>query len=88
MTYKELKNKYKGYNIIAYGKPLINKEHMIPFSYTHGITDWNKAIVLDYEVEEYDKPHEVTYYYFTTMKPHKTEYEIGVVYAYIKKGDE
>lgn len=88
MTYKELGKKYKGYSIIAYGKPLDNKEHMTPFSYCYDIRNWDKAIVLDYQVEEYDKPHAVMSFSLNGMKHTGTGYVIGVVYAYVKKGEE
>ena len=87
MTFKELKKKYEGYGLIAYGKPLNNKEHMIPFSYTSNIENWDKAIVLDYEVEEYDKLHKIQHVDFKTMKWYKDTYEIGMVYAYVKEGE-
>ena len=88
MTYKELKKKYKGFGVLAYGKPLDNKEHMIPFSYCYDIRNWDKAIVLDYQVEEYDKPHAIQHFSFPEVKYKKTTYEIGIVYAYVKKGEE
>lgn len=88
MTWKELKKKYKGYGFIAYGKPLENKDHMIPFSYCHNIKNWNKAVVLDYEVEDYEKPHRISHMSFKTMKWYKDTYEVGMVYAYVKEGDE
>ena len=88
MTVKELKKKYKGYGFIAYGKPLANKEHMTPFDYTYNIKNWDKAIVLDYEVEEYDKPHAINHFSFPEVKYKETTYEIGMVYAYVKEGEK
>lgn len=50
--------------------------------------DWNKAIVLDYEVEDYDKPHAINHFSFPEVKFKETTYEIGMVYAYVKEGEE
>lgn len=82
MTVKELYNKYKGYDIILFGRPLDQKT--IPFSFLPlGRKELNSMIVKDYKVE--DKPFDTPVFSFKDLKYKKTEHYKGRVSAYCVK---
>lgn len=80
MTFKELKDKYKGYDIIAFGRPL--KQQTIPFTFLPKDKKLEECEVIDYKVE--DKEYIQYGVSFKTMKPIKPKKIKGNVYCYVK----
>ena len=81
MTFKELKKKYKGYDVIAFGVPLKDKYHCTPFTRLPKDKPLEECEVVEYEVEENE--HVQYGIHFATMKKFSTIIK-GNVYCYVK----
>ena len=80
MTFKELKKKYKGYDIIAFGKPLDKKT--IPFTFLPKDKTLDECEVADFKVEEKEQMiYGVSFKTMKQIKPYKIK---GNVYCYVR----
>lgn len=82
MKLKELYKKYKGYQIMVFGKPL--KFKTTPFTCLPKGKPLMECEVADYKVEE--KEQDIQEFKLTNegIKHHKTEHIKGDVYVYVK----
>ena len=80
MIYKELKKKYKDYDVEAFGRPL--EEPTIPFTLLPKDKPLDDCEVVDFRVIE--KEHTNYGVSFKTMKPIKPENKKGYVYVYVR----
>ena len=80
MTFKEIKNKYKDYNIVVFGRPL--KEQTIPFTFLPKDKKLDDCEII--EMKKIDKEFIQTGVSFKTMKPTKSELKKGHIYVYVK----
>lgn len=80
MTYKELKAKYKGYDVIAFGKPLDTPT--IPFTHLPKDKPLDECEVVEFKAD--DKKFIQTGVSFKDLKPLKPIKKKGHVYAYVK----
>lgn len=84
MTVKELYKRYKGYNIVLFGKPL--EKPTTPFTYLPlNQKELYDMVVKDYKVKE--KPFDSPVFSFKDLKYKKTEHYKGTVSAYCVKGE-
>lgn len=79
MTVKELRQKYRGYMILLFGRPL--DEPTTPFTLLPRGKDLDDCVVADYEVKV--KPHEAISLGLDLRGRGKIRYE-GTVRAYVK----
>ena len=81
MTYKELKKKYKGYEIIAFGVPLKDMHHCTPFTRLPKDKKLEDCEVVEYRVEEKERIQHG--WHFPTMEHYTTKVK-GDVYVYVR----
>lgn len=82
MTVKELFKKYKGYNIMVFGRPL--KEQTTPYTFLPHGAELESCLVKDMEVKEGKEE----YYEFGFNGLLKKKYYKGVVKAYAVRPNE
>lgn len=80
MKFKELREKYKNYNVVAFGRPL--KQQTIPFTMLPKDKQLDDCEVV--EIKKVDKEYFETSVEFKTMKKIKQEKKNGHIYVYVK----
>lgn len=80
MKFKDLKKEYKGYDIIAFGRPL--SEPTIPFTFLPKDKPLDECDVV--EMKKEDKEWIQTGVSFKTMKPLKPKKMKGHIYVYVR----
>ena len=80
MTVRELKNRYKRYDVILFGKPL--GQPTIPFTFLPKDKSINDMEVIEFKVIE--KPFTQYGVSFKDLQPIKPKAFKGTVYAYVK----